>query len=87
MKNFRRIVLVATYAGAMLFSLLAPAFAQQEIDPTWYDPWAKPAAPVSRVVAISVAKPHKIGLISQNRPKHKKAAQPETIERAALVRR
>jgi len=31
------------WAVLALPSLLMPAFAQQEVDPTWYDPWA--AAP------------------------------------------
>jgi len=32
-------------AIAMLFStFLLPAYGQQEVDPTWYDPWAAPNA-------------------------------------------
>jgi len=27
--------------GAMVMTLL-PAYGQQEVDPTWYDPWAAP---------------------------------------------
>ena len=25
--------------GATLLTLLIPAYSQQEVDPTWYDPW------------------------------------------------
>ena len=43
MKLSRVIVLKAAWLGAMaLPMLLVPAYGQQEIDPTWYDPW--PAA-------------------------------------------
>lgn len=36
------------FAVLALPSLIANAYAQQEVDPTWYDPWAttKPAAPI-----------------------------------------
>jgi hypothetical protein len=35
------------FAVLALPSLIVNAYAQQEVDPTWYDPWAtaKPAAP------------------------------------------
>jgi hypothetical protein len=43
MKLSRVIALKATLLGAMaLPMLMVPAYGQQEIDPTWYDPW--PAA-------------------------------------------
>lgn len=37
-----------------LLMLLVPAYAQQEMNPTWYDPWAKPSPAVA-----AQAKPHK----------------------------
>ena len=43
MKLSRVIVLKAALLGAMALPMLfVPAYGQQEIDPTWYDPW--PAA-------------------------------------------
>lgn len=39
MKNLKRMSL-----GALLFAVTLPLYAQQEVDPTWYDPWAKPVA-------------------------------------------
>jgi hypothetical protein len=33
---------VAVLFGAMVTILLVPAYGQQEVDPTWYDPWAAP---------------------------------------------
>jgi hypothetical protein len=45
---FLRVIAPRTLMFAVLAlpSLIANAYAQQEVDPTWYDPWAtaKPAA-------------------------------------------
>lgn len=44
-KKFRRNeTLLATLT---LLMLLVPAYAQQEMDPTWYNPWAKPSPAVA----------------------------------------
>src|SRR5260370_36388437 len=32
--------------GAIFTILLLPAYGQQEVDPTWYDPWAGPTTAV-----------------------------------------
>jgi hypothetical protein len=37
-----RTTLNALLGGIVMLALLAPAFSQQEIDPTWYDPWGAP---------------------------------------------
>jgi hypothetical protein len=87
MKSFRKLAIDATLLGTVALALLLPAFAQQEMDPTWYDPWAKPAAHVTKVAATNANKPRKIKLVSQDRPKNKKVFQPEATERAALVRK
>ena len=87
MKSFRKLALDATMLGTVALALMLPAFAQQEMDPTWYDPWAKPAAHVTKVAANDANKPRKIKLVSQDRPKHKKVLQLEATERAALVRK
>jgi len=94
MKSFRKLAFDAALLGTVGFALLLPAFAQQEMDPTWYDPWAKPAAQVAKGAATDGKKPRKIRLASQDhsKNKHKKAAQekvlpPEATERAALVRK
>jgi hypothetical protein len=36
----RVLALIAMLFGAMVTTLLRPAFGQQEVDPTWYNPWA-----------------------------------------------
>ncbi len=92
MKSFRKLAIDATLLGTVALALLLPAFAQQEMDPTWYDPWAKPASHVTKVAATDAGKPRKIKLASQDRPKNKKVVdakvlQPEGTERAALVRK
>ena len=46
MKFYRSLVLNATLLGAFLLpATVLPCFGQQEVDPTWYDPWA-PSRPV-----------------------------------------
>ncbi len=37
---------MAMLFGAIFTILLLPAYGQQEVDPTWYDPWVAPNAPV-----------------------------------------
>ena len=34
--------------GATFTILLLPAYAQQEVTPSWYDPWAAPSATARR---------------------------------------
>jgi len=36
----RVLALIAMLFGAMVTTLLRPAYGQQEVDPTWYNPWA-----------------------------------------------
>ena len=46
---------MAMLFGAIFTILLLPAYGQQEVDPTWYDPWVAPssAAPNTAVVHSS----------------------------------
>lgn len=47
MKVARTLSLKAALLGWMdVCMLLVPAYAQQEVDPTWYDPWAVASQPV-----------------------------------------
>ena len=34
--------LMVLLLGALVVGLLLPAYGQQEVDPTWYDPWGPP---------------------------------------------
>lgn len=46
---------MAMLLGAIFTILLLPAYGQQEVDPTWYDPWAAPntaVVPPSRPPAV-----------------------------------
>jgi hypothetical protein len=46
---------MAMLLGAIFTILLLPAYGQQEVDPTWYDPWAAPntaVVPPSQPAAI-----------------------------------
>ena len=72
MKTLRTAVLLTTVAVPLL---CLSAFAQQEVDPTYYDPWA--AAPSIKVVAHANAKPtagklRKVSSTAEARPKSKK---------------
>ncbi len=61
--NSRRVLaFMAVVLGAMLTTMLLPAYAQQEIDPTWYDPYAvhdvvAKAAPSTTPAAMAVHSP------------------------------
>ena len=35
----RRVLALVALFGAMVTTMLRPAYAQQEVDPTWYNPW------------------------------------------------
>ena len=39
---YRFLAMIAVLFGAMVL----PAFGQQEVDPTWFDPWAPPSPAV-----------------------------------------
>jgi hypothetical protein len=41
-RRCRALAFSAMLFGAIFTILLLPAYGQQEVDPTWYDPWAAP---------------------------------------------
>lgn len=55
----RVLTYVAMLAGAMVTAMLLPAYAQQEVNPDWYDPYAvtAPAPAPSAAVGHSSALP------------------------------
>jgi len=44
MKRRNNMAMIATLFCAMLIAFLVPAYGQQEVDPTWYNPWTPPAS-------------------------------------------
>lgn len=46
MQSFKRLAWLTVLSGAMVTTLSLSAFGQQEVDPTWFDPWAPTAAAV-----------------------------------------
>ena len=78
LKTLRNAVLLATVAVPVL-SL--SVFAQQEVDPAYYDPWA----PSIKVVARANAKPtaasklRKVSSTSDARPKNKKQTRTAAV--------
>jgi hypothetical protein len=56
MKFCRKVILNATLLGALLLpTSVLPCFGQQEMDPTWYDPWAPPRMAVTSPSQPNVA--------------------------------
>lgn len=43
----RALPYIAMLFGAILTVMTLPAYGQQEVDPTWYDPWVAPNATVA----------------------------------------
>ncbi len=62
----------AVLFGAMVTILLVPAYGQQEVDPTWYDPWAAP----NTMVVHSSQPPAVV-------PQHQPTVSSVTLTRAA----
>lgn len=63
MKLTRNFLLNAILLQALTIPmLLVPSFAQQEIDPTWHDPWAvtTPATTRPAATALPTEKPHPV---------------------------
>jgi hypothetical protein len=54
---------MAMLLGVMVMTLL-PAYGQQEVDPTWYDPWGAP-----KTVAVQAAQPRAVARRHQARVK------------------
>jgi len=52
---------MAMLFGAIFTILLLPAYGQQEVDPTWYDPWAAP-----NVAVVPPAQPPAVAHRSQS---------------------
>lgn len=89
MKLFTKFRLNETLLAAVTtIVLLVPAYAQQEMNPTWYDPWANPAAAdhaksqkstpkIRPVRTASTADSRKVG-------RRKSTGMPEPVKTAAL---
>ena len=73
MKTSKMFVMQALLLGAMMMPMLTtPVLAQQEVDPTWYEP-----APTKPVMKTAQAKPqpkpaHKVNATLAEKPKAKK---------------
>jgi len=52
---------MAMLFGAIFTILLLPAYGQQEVDPTWYDPWAAP-----NVAVVPPAQPPAVAHLAQS---------------------
>jgi len=66
---FRFLTMIAVLFGAMVL----PAFGQQEVDPTWYDPWAPPSPAV-----VQSAKP--AATVHRQQPRVKRVSSVRTAK-------
>jgi hypothetical protein len=75
MKNLKMVGL-----GSLLFvvSFLPQVQAQQEVDPTWYDPWSKPAPVATHAVPVKAESQKKLQKVS--------SPSPETVKVKKIVR-
>jgi hypothetical protein len=80
------IVLKAVVFAAMAVPMLTvSAWGQQEVDPSWYDPWAptpKVAVQSGQMKATNSNQPQKVSSVSAEHPRHKKQAKAETARRS-----
>ena len=53
--NFRKIFATTAILLGAIFTAILPAYGQQEVDPTWYNPWPSPASAVVRNVQPAAA--------------------------------
>lgn len=76
--NFRKVLATtAMLLGAMVATV--PVYAQQDVDPTWYNPWTPPAA-----AAVQKAQPQVAA--QKKQAKVKVAAQKTATQREAKAR-
>lgn len=75
----KAVVLKAVLLGTMAVPMLtSPALGQQEVDPTWYNPWPTQAKVAAQPVAAKSTLAHKpspVKVASTTRPKTNKVAQ------------
>jgi hypothetical protein len=87
MSRFQTFLLKAALVGAIAAPVLAiPSFAQQEVDPTWYDPWAT-LSPAARLVPSAPAPSTTPKLAHAQTQKTKAQARKRkspTVQRVAL---
>ena len=69
MQSFKRAAWLALLSGAMVTTLSLSAFAQQDVDPTWFDPWAPTTTAVHHDQQAAVPAQHaaKIKQVSSTR--------------------
>ncbi len=73
MKRLRENALAAILLGVLTApTLTISAFGQQEVDPTWYDPWAKPTAVSAPQTKAAIGTHKKAVVASSALPKAKK---------------
>ena len=70
----------------LLTAMFVPAFAQQEMDPTWYNPWAKANATATPAAkAESPKKLRKVSADSRDQAKVKKSVKRQAPRESARV--
>jgi hypothetical protein len=88
MKSRETFSLRETLFGVMsvLVLLLVPAFGQQETDPSWYDPWAKPSPAVAQAVPLPTAHAKPQTIAAHTTENQKKQASKRKAPHSSAVR-
>lgn len=90
--RFSRIILRKSilWTAIALPSLILPAFAQQEVDPTYYDPWAaapkavtRPAHPTDHKQAVRKQEPP-VARVKETHPTLARTNMPSAAQKVTL---
>ncbi len=54
----KRFAWIAVLSGAIVTTFSTPVFAQQEVDPTWYNPWAPSTTAVQHEQQVATHRHH-----------------------------
>ncbi len=57
-RSFKRLAWIAALSGAMITTFSLSAFGQQEVDPTWYNPWPGSSAAVAQSAPQAAVQQH-----------------------------
>jgi hypothetical protein len=63
----KRFAWIAVLSGVMVTTFSLAAFGQQEVDPTWYDPWAPKTAEVQPAPPAAVQHHAKVKHVSSSK--------------------
>lgn len=100
MKTFSTLIHAALLGAVTVPLLLVPSFAQQEVDPTWHDPWAvttptppnaarlvAPHKPTPKTASTEAALRHKKQVRKQEQPAIAQSAMQPILQETELAKK